>query len=233
MAFLKFKSKDEFMSIVYSVEDTVQLCAQQSELEFGLIESFGFTRVFETISGSTLHLNGISYKFVDDINDTTIYLSFSSPAKKNSDTFYLFQKHFFSTSIKKYHRDHSKPAFVSYHANGKVYEQNYILNGKIAPISIIDEKEFHYLTTIRTTKNHKDYLFQPQRWHATKFRVNLKTMKPLQTIYYNDRFPLRMIEFHELKKLYAELGRLKGFDRINLNESLTPDEMTTLEMITF
>lgn len=234
MAFLTFNTKDEFMAIIYSVGDTVQLSAQDLESDLSLIESFGFTRVDQGSNGiGGVSLNGINYKLVDNKNDTIIYVAFSNPDKAGTGVAYMINKHFFSISKNAYHRDNSQPAFISYHGNGKVYEENFLVNGKIAPISIIDGKEFHYLTTIRTTKNHKDYLFKPQKWHATKFRVNLKTMTPLQTIYYNEKFPSKMIEFHDLKKIYEEVGKLKGLDRINLNESLTPDEMTILEMITF
>lgn len=58
-------------------------------------------------------------------------------------------------------------------------------------------------------------------------------MTPLQVVYHNDKFPRSCIEFHALKRLYPELARLVGYDRINLNKSLTSEEMTLFEMMIF
>lgn len=231
MAFQKFTTKDELMNIIYSVKDTVQLNSKSTESEFALIESFGFTLVTTGRRGVRLH--GITYQFIDDSNDTTVYVSFSNPCKLGSGIAYMINKHFFSTSQTGYHREDSKPAFISYHGNGTLHEEHFWVNGQIPDITIINDKEYSYLSNIKTTKSNKEYVFKKQRWHATKFKVNIKTMTPLQVVYYNEKLPTNFIEFHSLKKIYADVGRLVGYERIDLNKSLTPDEITLLDMLTF
>jgi hypothetical protein len=234
MAFLNFTTKEEFMAIVYSANDTVRLTnSKDSPSEISLIESFGFERIERGSIEHAISLHGITYRFIDETTDTTIYISFSNPVKLYTGISYMLNKHFFSTSKKVYHRENSQPAFISYHGSGKPHIQNYAIYGKTPPITIIDDKEYSYLTTVTSTRTTKDYLFEKQKWHATQYRFNNKSMSPLQVTYYNDKFPTSFIEFHALKRLYPDLARLVGYDRINLNKSLTPEEITLLEMMMF
>lgn len=235
MAFLNFTTKEEFMAIVYSSNDTVRLTnSKDAPSELSLIESFGFNKIQgrESIEHA-ITLNGITYRFIDEETDTTIYISFSNPVKLGTGISYMLNKHFFSTSKKVYHRDNHQPAFISYHGSGKPHVENYAIYGQTPALTMIDGKEYSYLTTVKSTRTTKDYFFKKQKWHATQYRLNNKTMTPLQVTYYNDSFPTSFMEFHALKRLYPELARLVGYDRINLNKSLTPEEMTLLEMIMF
>lgn len=235
MAFLNFTTKEEFMAIIYSDKDTVRLTnSKDAPSEISLIESFGFEKLQGRESvDHAITLNGVTYRFIDKSTDTTIYISFSNPDKLGTGIAYMLNKHFFSTSKKVYHRENSQPAFISYHGSGKPYIENYAIYGKTPPITIIDGKEYAYLTTVKSTRTTKDYLFEKQKWHATQYRFNNKSMSPLQVTYYNDKFPTSFIEFHALKRLYPDLARLVGYDRINLNKSLTPEEITLLEMMMF
>lgn len=235
MAFLNFKTKEEFMTIVYSVNDTVRLTnSKDAHSEISLIESFGFEKIQSRDSiDHAITLNGVTYRFIDEDTDTTIYISFSNPVKLETGISYMLNKHFFSTSNKVYHRENHQPAFISYHGNGNLHVESYAIYGQTPTITIIDGKEYSYLTTVKSTRTTKDYLFKKQKWHATKYKLNNKTMTPLQVVYHNDKFPRSCIEFHALKRLYPELARLVGYDRINLNKSLTSEEMTLLEMMIF
>lgn len=234
MAFLNFTTREEFMAIVYSDQDTVRLTnSKDSPSELSLIESFGFEKIDRDSIEHKITLNGITYRFVDSSNDTTVYISFSNPLKVGVGNFYMLNKHFFSTSKKVYHRDNSQPAFISYHGSGKPHVESYATYGETPAITVIDGKEYAYLTTIRSTRTMKDYLFKKQKWHATQYRFNNKSQTPLQVIYHNDRLPKSCIEFHALKRMYPELARLVGYDRINLNKSLTEEEIALLEMIVF
>lgn len=234
MAFLNFKTKEEFLAIVYSDQDTVRFNASTDEMsEFSLIESFGFQKLKSRDSvDHAITLHGITYRFLDKTNDTTIYISFSNPVKVGVGST-LINKHFFSTSKKVYHRENNHPAFISYHGSGKPYIESYYHYGQTPDLTMIDGKEYSYLMTVKSSRTTKDYFFKKQKWHATQYRLNNKTMTPLQVTYYNDKFPKSLIEFHALKRMYPELARLVGYERINLNKSLTRDEMTMLEMITF
>lgn len=234
MAFCTFTTKEEFMSIVYSVHDTLQFEADFSDVAMRLVESFGFVKVIDSanrIRGGSF--KGITYKLIEPETDVTVYVSFSNPAVSGTGASYMFNKHFVSTSKNVYHRDDSKPAYISYHGNGKVFEEHYIVNGAVPPVVLIDDVEYSYLSKIQSTKHTKDYTFSKQQWHAVKYKVNLKTMTPLQVIYFNEDFPGQFIEFFQLKKLYPDVGRLKGLDRINLNKSLTSSELALLDMIVF
>lgn len=231
MAFLNFKTKEEFLAIVYSDQDTVRMTDNDAQLR--LIESFGFQKIKSKDSvGHSITLHGVSYSFLDQVNDTTIYISFSNPVKIGA-SINMINKHFLSTSKRVYHRENNQAAFISYHGSGKPFIQHYANYGKTPDITIIDGKEYSYLRTVKSSRTTKDYIFENQKWHAIQYRLNNKTMSPLQVIYYNDKFPKGSVEFHALKRLYPELARLVGYERINLNKSLTSDEMTILEMITF
>jgi len=232
MAFCTFTTKEEFMSIVYSVHDTLQLAADFSETDGLMLESFGFVKLIDNanrVRGGSF--KGITYKLIEPESDVTVYVSFSNPDKSGTGISYMINKHFISTSKNLYHREDNKPAYISYHGNGKVFEEHYIVNGDVPPFVLIDNVEYSYLSKIQSTKHTKDYTFNKQKWHAIKYKVNLKTMTPLQVIYFNEDFPGKFIEFFKLKQLYPDVGRLKGLDRIDLNKSLSASELALLDMI--
>lgn len=234
MAFLNFTTKEEFMAILYSEQDTTRLAESNSPSELALIESFGFEKINGRDSvDHAVTFNGITYRFIDEVSDRLIYISFNNPTKKGKGFSYIITKHFFSLSKKVYHRENNSPAFITYHGSGRQHIAAYAIDGNTPPLTVIDGKEYSYLTTIKSARTTKEYLFKKQKWHATQYRLNNKTMTPLQVIYYNDSFPTSFMEFHALKRLYPELARLVGYDRIDLNKSLTPEEMTLLEMIMF
>jgi len=227
MAFKTFTNKEELMKIIYSVSDTALVSDLQAD--FNLIESFGF-KIDD--NKYPIRCFGKTYVLVDD--DCVIYISFSNPCKKNG-ICYMIQKQFFTNKhdVLLSHRSNSLPACITYHSNGMVYEERYRLYNEFYPILILENVEYSYLDSITTIKNKKEYIFKSQQWHAKILRVNPKTRKPLQIIYYHREQPQKMIDFDSIKKIYPAIVRLSYLERVNLKVNLSTSEQSLIEMLTF
>lgn len=228
MALKTFSTKQEFMDIVYSVEDTAVI-ESFLESKFKVMDGFGFE---EVSSVGFVKTKGKSFKIID--NDSIVYVSFSNPSERTG-LCYLIEKRFFKKDgvYKIAHRANNLPAFISYHANGKVFTEKYRYYNELYPELILDGVKYSYLDSITTTKGKKDYEFKPQHWHASLFRINPKTMTPLDIIYHHETQPNQSIRFSAVKKLYPHINRLSYFERIDLKSNLTEEELTLLEILLY